>query len=92
MGGSCGSNFFKVDYNLIYLSVISSFTLSLFSESGYDFIPDIPTKHFLIMSLLGSIASVLGDLLESFMKRAADLKDSGSLFPGHGGMLDRVII
>ena len=43
----------------------------------------------LLFSLLMGIAAQVGDLFESQMKRAADIKDSGSILPGHGGILDR---
>ncbi|HEY2624435.1 MAG TPA: phosphatidate cytidylyltransferase [Dyella sp.] len=44
----------------------------------------------LTLSVVVVVASIVGDLLESLMKRHAAVKDSGSLFPGHGGLLDRL--
>lgn len=44
----------------------------------------------LVISLLVSCASVWGDLFESYLKREAGVKDSGDIFPGHGGFLDRL--
>jgi len=46
-------------------------------------------QHYLAISAIASIAGTFGDLLESKIKRMADVKDSGMLMPGHGGFLDR---
>ena len=45
---------------------------------------------FLFAGILGSVATQFGDLVESVMKRKIGLKDFGNIFPGHGGVLDRI--
>ena len=48
-----------------------------------------PMVHAVILSVLMHVAGVFGDLFESQWKRVCDIKDSGNIIPGHGGMLDR---
>ena len=56
---------------------------------GIALFPDFRYAEYLLIGTGVAITGQIGDLCESYIKRDAGLKDSGNLFPGHGGFLDR---
>ncbi len=54
------------------------------------FLKDVPLYHAAVIGFFGSILGQMGDLCESIVKRVSMVKDSGSVLPGHGGVLDRL--
>jgi phosphatidate cytidylyltransferase len=52
-------------------------------------LPDYTPGQWLLLGAIASVIGTFGDLVESMLKRSVGVKDSGTLFPGHGGFLDR---
>jgi phosphatidate cytidylyltransferase len=69
---------------------VASFLGSLIVAIVFARFMTVPLPHLLGMAAVGNVAGQVGDLLESAYKRSAGIKDSGSLLPGHGGVLDRI--
>ena len=78
-----------VSPNKTYSGMIGSFIFSLIF--GFVIFNQIFSNEFLILYIiLISILSQAGDLLISLFKRKANMKDTGAVLPGHGGLLDRI--
>ena len=67
----------------LVFALISAYLISLLNN-------DFTTINWLIIALIVSVIGTIGDLVESKFKRQANIKDSGTIMPGHGGMLDRL--
>ncbi len=57
---------------------------------SFIFFRETPAIEIVLMAMVTGAFAQVGDLFESLIKRVADVKDSGSLMPGHGGVLDRL--
>ena len=83
--------FSKSSPNKTLEGVIGGFVFALIVSFIYAKIfTNLEWKEILATTIVVSVFGVFGDLFESYLKRRANVKDSGTIFPGHGGVLDRI--
>jgi len=90
-----GPKLIKISPKKTYSGVIGSFLLSLiFTNLFLEFSSNVQnfefTKEMFLFILLVSFTSQLGDIIISYFKRKSKIKDTGTIIPGHGGILDRI--
>ena len=91
-----GPKLTKISPNKTYAGVIGSFLFSLIAATIYldyygerDIFQEDHLEIFLLIIFI-SLISQIGDLIISYFKRKAKIKDTGKILPGHGGLLDRI--
>lgn len=62
----------------------------IFAENVMTLGWDLPLLWFVVIGLIGSVLTQIGDLFESLVKRKVGIKDMGNIMPGHGGVMDRI--
>jgi phosphatidate cytidylyltransferase len=70
----------------IIFAVLAMGAVGYFLSSGFEM---QAVSQWMIVAAIAAVAGTIGDLLQSKLKRLADVKDSGHILPGHGGFLDR---
>ena len=90
-----GPKLTKISPNKTYAGLIGSYFLSIISFYifyNYNHLHNIDnlTLKMIMFVILISTVSQFGDLIISYFKRKSKLKDTGSIIPGHGGLLDRI--
>jgi len=78
----------KKTFEGLFGSIVGSIIVAL--AFSLLFIPHLKKGHCILLAVGLGILGQLGDFTESMLKRSAQVKDSGTLIPGHGGMLDRL--
>jgi len=84
-----GKKLTSISPNKTYAGVIGSYLLSF--VISLIFFNELNSKvNYLVITFIISSLSQIGDLIISYLKRKAKLKDAGSILPGHGGLMDRL--
>ena len=82
-----GKKISKISPNKTYSGMLGSYTLSIIT--AFYFMNYLNYNYIILISIILSTISQIGDLFISLLKRKANLKDTGNILPGHGGLLDR---
>ena len=86
-----GPKLTKISPKKTYAGLIGSFLLSIMGGLIFVKFIDLESNLFLFLFILiVSLVSQVGDLIVSYFKRLAKIKDTGKILPGHGGLLDRI--
>jgi phosphatidate cytidylyltransferase len=86
-----GPKLTKISPKKTYAGLIGSFLLSIMGGLIFVKFIDLESNLFLFLFILiVSLVSQVGDLVVSYFKRLAKIKDTGKILPGHGGLLDRI--